>query len=171
MNKNLDADTLAAIDTALDEEDEILDPRYWAVRPWKDWLRSLRDEVLRLQSSITVEKFMRKDAGDRAETLAEENAKLRDVLRLCEWNGAAYRWNHLFNACPICARTEAEGHKKEDCKLAELLAWKSEPQCDYPRSVLRDMLAEIDEINGWRPTALSPGGVLYERARKAAGRE
>jgi hypothetical protein len=177
----MDADTLAAVDAALERYDRayrcVHETQNTTQEAWNTlkeieveidplvlpWLRSLRDEVRRLQSSITAEKSMRKDAGDRTETLTEENAKLRDVLRELEWCDHG-------NYCPVCNADSEAGHEP-DCKLAALLVGESEPQGEDPRAVLRSLLAELDDFNGYRPTALSPGGVLYERAKRVAGKE
>ena len=63
----------------------------------------------------------------RLNGLEEENKRLWDVLRLCEWRGWIYEGGEIYDACPICGQVEGDrgpGTHKPDCKLGELLTGK-----------------------------------------------
>jgi len=75
--------------------------------------------------------------------------------------------NALLDLCDV----RDENKRLREMLRAHGIAGKDEHLGEDPRAVLRDILSELDEINGWRPTALQPGGMLYERAKKIAGKE
>lgn len=59
-------------------------------------------------------------------TLTAENAKLREALQRCEWNGGDVKCTPTgawVGTCPMCACFEVDGHAV-GCSLAEALAMK-----------------------------------------------
>lgn len=99
------------------EEVEAAKKLYEERDAWIERVRKeMRAEVERLNSSITAEKQMRKDASDRASTLEEEVVRLREALgEVKEYLDSAHSYFHpLRDTTCICCRFQ----NKIDAALA-----------------------------------------------------
>jgi hypothetical protein len=80
----------------------------------------------------------------------------------------------LESALQIMGEENAKIERERDEALSlgerqDKALMRCQSERDEARRALREVLDEIGEINGWRPTALQPGGVLYDRARALSG--
>lgn len=107
---------------------------------------------------------LRAQRDDARAALAKVNEIRNSIIgaQTINWSEHIYPLVAVLDAAGIEGMPYPEARKNVGMMLERTNA--AEAERDEARRVLREVLDSLDDINGWRPTALQPGGVLYDRA-------